>query len=102
LIFDQSYVGLSMVLSSALIVLTALYTRHKGHEYQVFHDERAAMALMLSVAMSVMALGLMVSSIGTLVFSPDLVAAGQSLVRGTLLTAMLVLVLSEVASPRTK
>jgi multisubunit Na+/H+ antiporter MnhG subunit len=90
------YAELSVLLSFFSLVLSIAYLWRVIDVYRRFHDERAAVSLGKAVGLTVIATGMMVSSLGLVFHSPDLAVAGLSFARGALVVLLLTLVLANV------
>jgi hypothetical protein len=99
----MTYSLISLSLSILAVVLATLYCRGVVEAYQIYHDERAAVSLAKAVGLWVVALGLAISSTGSLLGQmnvdfehAELARVGLSLSRGALLALLLTLVMAGV------
>lgn len=88
------YAWLAVVLSTLGVALAVAYTIRVVHSYRVFHDERAAVALVKGLGLLMIAGGFWVSASGLLINSSAMSVAGMSVSRGTFIVMMATLLLA--------
>ncbi|HSW42945.1 MAG TPA: hypothetical protein VLM76_10590 [Patescibacteria group bacterium] len=88
------YAGLLIAVG---LLTTALLARHLGtvtRAYRVWHDERAALAVVLAIGLFVISTALLVGAFGLLIDNYEFHLAGLSAARGAFFTMALTLVLA--------
>jgi len=90
------YAWLSIVLSLSALALLFWHLPRSIAAYKHFHDDRAAVALVMAVGTIVVALGLLISGIGLLANDSLFSTAGLSLSRGALILLAATLVFADV------
>lgn len=92
----SDYAWLSIVLSLVSLSLLLWHLPRSVSSYKHFHDDRAAVALVMAVGTVVVALGLLVSGVGLLVNNLEFSTAGLSMTRGALILLAATLVFADV------
>jgi hypothetical protein len=98
----------SLLISLAALVLASIHLWTAGRGFHTWHDDRAALDLLIAVGLSVVALGVSISALGTVVrdyaglgdIHGTLAQVGVSVVRGALLVVMAVVVIARHAERR--
>jgi hypothetical protein len=93
---SPDYAWLSIILSLASLTLLCWHLPRSIASYKHFHDDRAAVSLVLSIGSIVVALGLLISGVGLLVNDSQFSTAGLSLSRGALILLAATLVFADV------
>lgn len=90
------YIYTAITLSLVALGLALFHAYRVSHAYRMFHDERAAVALVKGMGLLVIAIGLTISSLGLVADSETMGIAGMSVARGAFIVLLGVLVLVDV------
>jgi hypothetical protein len=93
---STDYAWLSIILSLAALVMLGWHLPRTVRNYQLHHDDRAAVSLAVSLSVIVVALGLLISGLGLLLGNSQFSTAGLSVARSALIILAAVLVLADV------
>jgi hypothetical protein len=97
---SDAYVVFSVASSILILAMFVWVGRRRCDEYRRHHDDRAAVDLLLGVLKVVIAIGLVVSSLGVPLDNAKMALAGLSIVRGALLVVGITLLMTDSARAR--
>lgn len=93
------YAELITILSGLAVVLFVLHLTRAVGMYRHHHDDRAAVSLVMAIALLVISSGMLISGVGLLLDDAQFSIAGLSIARGALVMVALTLIFADIRRP---